>query len=237
MKLLALETSSISASAALYEDSCLLGEFFINAKLTHSQTILPMTRHLLSAVQMEIGEVDVFAAAAGPGSFTGLRIGLAAVKGMAHAGGKSCVAVSTLEGLAYNLIGTDGILCPVMDARCSQAYTALFSCKDGNLTRIREDCALSLDDLAEKLKGYDAPIFLVGDGAELCYNHFGKERTHISVAPEALRFGRASSIGLAAYKQVLTGNTITPQALAPSYIRLPQAERELNKKLKQEEIK
>ena len=118
LKLLSLDTSSLAASAALWEDERLLGEFFINAKLTHSQTAMPMVEDLLKATQTSLSQVDLFAVSTGPGSFTGLRIGIAAVKGMAHALGKPCIPVSTLKGMAYNLLGFDGYVCPVMDARC-----------------------------------------------------------------------------------------------------------------------
>ena len=141
MKILALDTSSQAASCCLLEDERPVGLFYMDAKLTHSQTILPMVEQVLKACQQKLADVDLFAVSNGPGSFTGLRIGTAAVKGMAHGLGKPCVGLSTLEGLAYNLVGHGGIVCAVMDARCNQVYTALFDL-DNDLRRITEDMAI-----------------------------------------------------------------------------------------------
>lgn len=232
MNILAIETSAQAASAAVMRDGVLISESFSNVKLTHSQTILPMVQSMLACSHLELSQIDVFAAAAGPGSFTGLRIGIAAVKGMAFALGKPCVGVSTLEAMARQLTMVQGIVCPVMDARCSQVYTALFSCRDGELTRLREDEAVSLDELMEQLSGQSQPVFLVGDGAQLCYNRGCKEIPQVRLAPWNLVQQRASGVCAAAFRLAGAGRLTTPQDLVPSYLRLPQAQRELLAKQK-----
>lgn len=231
LKLLSLDTSSLAASAALWEDDHLLGEFFINAKLTHSQTIMPMVEHLLEATQTSLSDVDLFAVSTGPGSFTGLRIGIAAVKGMAHALQKPCIPVSTLKGMAYNLPAFDGYVCPVMDARCQQVYTALFDLSSGKPVPVLEDCAIPLGQLKNQLQTLTRPVILVGDGAKLCYNECIDSCPQISLAPPALLFQRASSVAQAALDEM--GQAVPAADLAPAYLRLPQAERDLLRKQNQ----
>lgn len=225
MKLLAIDTSSRSASCAVAEDGALLGEFYANVKLTHSCTILPMVQDLLARTNLSLGDMDGFGVTAGPGSFTGLRIGLSAVKGMAHALGKPCAAVSTLEALAWNLPFPCEIA-PVLDARCSQVYTALFRWEKGKLERLAPDEAITIAELENRLKNRGTSVFLVGDGAELCYNILSG---HVACAlpSPALRFTRAASAALACEQVFARGEAVAPDALAPAYLRLPQAEREL----------
>ena len=229
MKILAIDTSSQAASCALLEDERPIGLFYIDAKLTHSQTILPMVENMLSACQQKLGDVDLFAVSNGPGSFTGLRIGTAAVKGMAHALNKPCVGLSTLEGLAYNMVGHSGIVCAVMDARCNQVYTALFDLDDG-MRRITEDLAIPLEELHEILKKQEKNIVLVGDGAVLCYNSIMEHDVcSVTLAPAHRRLQNAHSVGLAAlYNHI--DEAAEARELQPSYLRLPQAQRELLKK-------
>ena len=229
MKILAIDTSSQAASCALLEDERPIGLFYIDAKLTHSQTILPMVENMLSACQQKLGDVDLFAVSNGPGSFTGLRIGTAAVKGMAHALNKPCVGLSTLEGLAYNMVGHSGIVCAVMDARCNQVYTALFDLDDG-MRRITEDLAIPLEELHEILKKQEKNIVLVGDGAVLCYNSIMEHDVcSVTLAPAHQRLQNAHSVGLAAlYNHI--DEAAEARELQPSYLRLPQAQRELLKK-------
>ena len=235
MKILALDTSSRAASCALLEGPRPLGSFYIDAQLTHSQTILPMVQELLRQSKQELRDVDLFAVSNGPGSFTGLRIGAAAVKGLAHGFGKPCLGISTLEGLAYNLQGQSGVACAVMDARCQQVYCALFDLDEG-CRRLTEDSALPLEELKELLKKQEKTVTLVGDGAVLCYNSFGAEGS----APQGLRLAQparllqnAVSVGLVALAHV---DEAAPAAdLVPRYLRLPQAQRELLRKQTQQQ--
>lgn len=228
MKLLAIDTSSQSASCALLEDEVLLGEFFTNVNLTHSQTIMPMVESLLAQTRTSLADIDLFAVTDGPGSFTGLRIGLSAVKGMAHALCRRCVGVSTLEALAYNLYGQDCIVAPVLDARCSQVYTALFRWDGFALTRLEEDSAIRLDELSARLKNVGKRVFLVGDGAKMCYTICKENAEQVALASPASLFTRASSVALAAFHAANDpARVISPAELVPAYLRLPQAEREL----------
>ena len=210
MKILAMDTSSLAASCAILEEERPVSQFYTDARLTHSQTIMPMVQAMLSAAMESLEAVDAFAVSVGPGSFTGLRIGVAAVKGMAQAVNKPCIPVSTLEGLAWNLQGQQGIACAVMDARCGQVYTALFDLEGGAVARLTEDMAIPLEELAEMLKKQEKNIILVGDGAVLCYKSLVGQQwaaQRIVLAPQRLRLQQA-----------------------PAYLRLPQAQRELLQK-------
>jgi len=221
---LAIDTSSQAASAAIVEDGIVAGEFFVNAKLTHSQTIMPMVDSLINCTRLSLDSIDAFAVSTGPGSFTGLRIGIAAVKGLAHALKKPVYAVSTLEGLAYNLSMVNGIICPVMDARCNQVYTAFFECENSKITRLSEDMAISIDELEQKINSYKKTVFFVGDGANLCYNILSN-KCNIVLCSSLIMHQRAASVGAAAALGGL--QLLSPSELAPSYLRLPQAQREL----------
>ena len=219
MKILAVECSAGPASAAIIEDGKMLAEAFVNVKITHSQTLMPMVDCVLKASANDIDEIDGYAVGAGPGSFTGLRIGIASVKGMAMGADKPCIEVSTLEAIAYNFVGVDGIICCAMDARCSQVYNALFESRDGVITRLCDDRAIKCADLYEELKKLSGNIILAGDGAELL--HEATEHS-FTLAPVALRYQRGLGVCLAAEGK----ETIDAAALMPSYLRLPQAERE-----------
>ena len=232
MLVLGIDTTAVAASCAvcdMQEDGCkVLMSGTINAKQTHSQTMLPMLESLLKGSALKLEDVDRFAVSAGPGSFTGLRIGISAVKGMAFALYKPCAAVSTLEALAYNLIGQEGIACAVMDARCNQVYNALFRIDGEIVTRLTPDRALFLPDLAEELKSYNERIILVGDGAELTYKSINGE--NIVLAPPMLRFQHGESVCLASRNYP----DISAKELMPGYLRLPQAERERLEREKKE---
>lgn len=230
MKILGLDTSSKAASCAITDGDTLVGEFFVNADLTHSQTALPMVQALLDCTHTKIADIDLFAVSTGPGSFTGLRIGIAAIKGLAMATGKPCVGVSTLEGLAANLLAFPGYIAPAMDARCAQVYTALFHSDGQALTRVVDDDAITIQDLHGRLAALaPAPVLLVGDGAQLCMRELS-QLAHVRLCPESLRHQRAASICTRAPVYPPTD----PATLAPAYLRLPQAERELRKRQQSE---
>ncbi|MEE1219038.1 MAG: tRNA (adenosine(37)-N6)-threonylcarbamoyltransferase complex dimerization subunit type 1 TsaB [Ruminococcus sp.] len=230
MKILAIDTSATAASVAVVDDEALVGEFFINTKITHSQTLVPMIDELCKNISMPLNDIDAIAVNAGPGSFTGVRIGVAAAKGLAFPDNKKCVSVSTLESMAYNLLGNDCIVCAVMDARCAQVYNALFKITDSGVERICDDRALSISELSEELKQYNEKIILVGDGAKICYDAFKDVLSNVHIAPINNRFQRAASTAMAALKYVELNNTMSCAELMPIYLRLPQAQRELNKK-------
>ena len=227
MKIFAVDTSAKSASVALVEDGVIKGEYFINTMLTHSETLMPMADSLFKSVKLEPKDIDVFAVNCGPGSFTGLRIGIAAVKGMAYALDKPCAAVSTLESMSYNINRENTVVCAVMDARCNQVYNALFDVSGIEPVRLCEDRALQIDELIEDLKNIDKKIVLIGDGAKLCYDRLSAEIENIELASENIRFQRASSTAIAAEKLFEKGEVLTSSRLMPKYLRLPQAQREL----------
>ena len=231
MKILAVDTSATAASVAIAEENKLIGEFSIDTALTHSRTLMPMLEQLLKNTGSTIDDIEALAVNAGPGSFTGVRIGVAAVKGLAFSKNLPCVSVSTLHSMAYNMLGCDCIVCAVMDARCSQVYNALFRVGGEKVTRLTEDRALSLSDLKQELKSIKEKIILVGDGAVLCSNYLGKELDNVVLAPFNKRVQTASSVAYAAFEKLKQGEKLTAQQLMPVYLRLPQAQRELNKKM------
>ena len=226
MLILAFETSAKAGSVALLDEKKLLGESYQNTGLTHSQTLLTMGEDLLKSCGHTPQDVTAVAVAAGPGSFTGVRIGVAAAKGFAWAKELPCCGVSTLEAMALNFGAWDGYVCPVMDARRSQVYNALFEVKQGVMTRIREDRAISLEALAEELKTLEKPIFLVGDGSNLCYNTLLEEVPGLVLPPEHRLHQRASGVALAAQEMIRCGLPGDAAELNPNYLRLSQAERE-----------
>ncbi len=230
MKILSFDSSATAASVALIEDDKVIGEFYINTKITHSQTLLPMTESLLSCVQMKINEVDVFAVNAGPGSFTGVRIGVAAVKGMSIALNKPCISVSTLDSMAYNLKSQNCIAVCVMDARCEQVYNANFDIKNGVIKRLCDDRALKIDDLKQELESLSKEIVFVGDGADLCYNKLKDKLPYTKLAEESKRYQNAVSTALIAKELYNEGKILSAEDLMPLYLRLPQAERELKRR-------
>lgn len=230
MKILAIDTSATAASTAICDENKIIGEFFINTKLTHSRTLMPMVENLLANTNLQISDITAIAVNCGPGSFTGVRIGVAAAKGLAFADDLPCIEVSTLESLAYNLQAVNGIICSVMDARCAQVYNALFRCDGDKPERICDDRALSIAELCEELRSYDERIILVGDGAELCYNAMKEILPNAELAPMNLRFQRASSTAEIAIQKFNNKEVLSAAEIMPMYLRLPQAERELKKK-------
>ena len=226
MTILAFETSAKAASAALFREGVLLGEAYQNTGLTHSQTLLSMAESLMASCGVTPVEIDAVAAAAGPGSFTGVRIGVAAAKGFAWGREIPCVGVSTLAAMAVGFGAWQGYVCPVMDARRSQVYNALFRVDCGKCTRIREDRAISLRDLGEDVKNLSGPIFLVGDGSVLCYNTLLETVPGLVLPPEHRRHQRAAGVALEAARILETGERPSGAELVPNYLRLSQAERE-----------
>lgn len=238
MRILALESSAVAASACVMEDEKILSEFYMNTRQTHSQTLLPMAKAALDCAGLSVNEMNLLAVSAGPGSFTGVRIGVACIKGLAFPDNKSCCGVSTLEAMAMNLRGQQALVCAVMDARCGQVYNGLFLTGENRVQRLTEDRALSMEELAAELptwmKEREIPLILVGDGARLCFESPCFADISCALAPEHLRMQRASGVAEAARQAFLEGNTVSPERLAPIYLRLPQAQRELNKRLAQQ---
>ena len=231
MNLLCFETSAKSASVALFDGSRLLGESYQNTGLTHSQTLMVMAEDLLKQCGLTPGDVTHVAVAAGPGSFTGVRIGVAAAKGFAWGAEIPCHGVSTLEAMALGLGIYSGYICPVMDARRNQVYNALFYAENGEITRIKEDRAISLEDLRAELSALGGPIFLVGDGSIVTHRVID----FAILPPEHKQHQRATGVGLAALAQIAQGIPGDGAALAPNYLRLSQAERERLEKIQKEQ--
>ena len=230
MLLLAFETSAKAASVALFEGDSLLGEQYQNTGLTHSQTLLVMAEELLAQCGKKPADVTAVAVANGPGSFTGVRIGAAAAKGFAWGAECPIYGVSTLEAMALGLGVFEGYVCPVMDARRSQVYNALFYVNQGKVERMTEDRAIALSDLEKELEILKKPIFLVGDGSKLCYNALIEAVPMLVMPPENRMHQRAVGVGLAALAKACPDD---PATLSPNYLRLSQAERERNEKINQ----
>ncbi len=226
MLLLAFETSAKAGSVALLEDSKLLGESYQNTGLTHSQTIMTMAEDLLKSCGKTPQEVEAVAVAAGPGSFTGVRIGVAAAKGFAWGAEIPCYGVSTLEAMAEGLGVWDGVIVCTMDARRNQVYNALFRAEKGKLTRLCEDRAIALEELKEELAKLGGPLFLVGDGSNLTYSTLGEEIPGLVLPPEHKMHQRAAGVGLLTCAMAEKGEKGDAGALTPNYLRLSQAERE-----------
>ena len=226
MLTLAFETSAKAASVALADSGKLLGESYQNTGLTHSQTLLVMAEDLLKQCGKETVDVSAVAVAEGPGSFTGVRIGMAAAKGFAWGADIPCYGVSTLEAMAVTLGAWQGHVCACMDARRNQVYNAVFSVNCGELSRRSEDRAISLAELGEELKALEGPIFLVGDGSALTYNVLSPEVSGLVLPPEHRMHQRASGVALLAERKLSAGERGDGNALVPNYLRLSQAERE-----------
>ena len=226
MLILAFETSAKAGSVALMKEGKLLGESYNNTGLTHSQTLLKMAEDLLKSCGYTPQDVEAVAVAAGPGSFTGVRIGVAAAKGYAWGKEIPCCGVSTLEAMALSLGAWQGYVVGVMDARRSQVYTATFHAEAGKLTRLTEDIAISLAQLGEEIKNLSEPVFLVGDGSILCYNTLQEQVKGLVLPPEHRMHQRAAGVALAAEGKLSRGEACDGATLTPNYLRLSQAERE-----------
>ena len=227
MLILAFESSAKSASVALVKDGELLSQYSQCSALTHSRTLLPMAEDMLKNAEVKLSEVDLIAVAHGPGSFTGIRIGVSTVKGLSWAADKPCVGVSTLEAMAWHGHLSGGYVCPVKDARRQQVYNALFMIEDGKPQRITDDRPIALAQLADEVRSLNAPVLLVGDGAALTEKFFREHSVPCRIAPENLRWQSAWGVAMAASdKQPGTSET-----LLPVYLRLSQAERERQERL------
>ena len=225
MRILALETAAKAVSAAVTEEGKVLASAYQDTGLTHSRTLMPLVELLLRNTDMTAADLDVIAVSAGPGSFTGVRIGVSAAKGLAWAADKPCAAVSTLAALARNVAFLDGLVVCAMDARRQQVYNALFEARDGALTRLTEDRAIALADLAEELRGDPRPKTVLGDGGKLCYDFLTEAGIPCRLAPAHLVKENAVSVALEAEDIARAGGLVTAQELAPVYLRPPQAER------------
>lgn len=231
MLILALDSTAVAASVALCDGEKMLANYTINLGNTHSDTLLPMVEAVLKAAKITASDIDLFAASVGPGSFTGVRIGTATVKGLAFGKDKPCIGVSTLEALAYNLIGFDGIACPVMNARRSQVYTALFEIGSNKApVRLTPDRAISIAELEAELLTQIRPVYLSGDGYDITrevFSRFTAPETPAILIPQ-----NAYSVAMCALKQYNEGERTTDIELSPVYLRLSQAERERAEKEK-----
>lgn len=233
MKVLALDSSGLVASVAVVEDdgigSSLLAEYTVNYKKTHSQTLLPMLDEIAGMIELDLDSLDAIAVAAGPGSFTGLRIGSATAKGLGLALQKPLVHIPTVDALAYNLYGTDRIICPLMDARRNQVYTGIYEFKDNRLHVLEQQMAVGIREIAEKLCALGREVIFLGDGVPV-YRHQLTEvlmaGQRFSFAPAHLSRQRAGAVGMLALQYVREGRTETAAEHRPDYLRLPQAERE-----------
>lgn len=221
--ILSVDASAVTASCALTQGEEVITQEFVNAGLTHSETLLPMIKRVMG--NHKYSELEAIAVTAGPGSFTGIRIGVATVKGLAFNDNVPCIPVSTLEAIAYNFTDKNTVICAVMDARRMQFYNALFKVENGVVTRICDDRAISIDDLRQELESYES-VIVAGDGAKLCFENLGLNNAVL--ADEDRRYQN----GVGVSKAAAVKKKISPSALMPVYLRLSQAEREL--KLKRE---
>ena len=231
MLILAFETTAKSCSAAIHDGKSLLAESYQNSGLTHSQTLMVMAEDLLTVCGKTAADVTHLAVAAGPGSFTGVRIGVSAAKGFAWGAELPVYGVSTLEAMALGLGALNGHICCCMDARRNQVYNAIFLAENGRLTRISDDRAIALSDLKQELAHIDGPIYLVGDGAALAHKTLAPELEALILPPEHRQHQRASGVALAALRAMERGESADGAALQPNYLRLSQAERERMEKM------
>ena len=227
MRILGFDSSAKTASVAVFDSEAedgLLGQYFQNCGLTHSRTLLPMAEDLLKNLGLTLGDIDLLACSRGPGSFTGVRIGVSTVKGLAFADSKPVCGVSTLQAMAYNGITAHegSVICCAMDARRDQFYNALFIIRDGVPVRLCEDRAIGTQKLIDDIENLNKPVFLVGDGARLCYNALNDFKLRVVLAPAPMRFQTAWRVCMAALRE----QAVPAGELLPVYLRLSQAERE-----------
>lgn len=235
MKILALDSSGLVASVAVLEEESCIAEYTINYKKTHSQTLLPMLEEISNMIELELNTIDAIAVAAGPGSFTGLRIGSATAKGLGQALKKPIIGIPTVEGLAYNLYGTENVICPLMDARRNQTYTGLYEFeKKGEkyeLHIIKEQCAVALEEIIKEINKLGREVIFLGDGIPVFRSQIEAEvKVPFSFAPASCNRQRAAVVGTLAFQYMREGKWQWPKEHQPEYLRLSQAERERNEK-------
>lgn len=241
MRILALDSSGLVASVAIVDSTEsgeeLLAEYTVNYKKTHSQTLLPMLDEVARMIELDLQTVDAIAVAGGPGSFTGLRIGAATAKGLGLALKKPLIHVPTIAGLAYNLWGARGIICPIMDARRGQVYTGIYRFEDGKLRTLEDQMAISIEELAEKLKGYHEKVIFLGDGVPVFRKRLEEELMtdcEISFAPANMNRQRAASVASLGLEYYKAGKIESAMDHQPDYLRVSQAERERKERLEKE---
>ncbi len=227
MKILALDSTGLVASAALIDENRTVAEFTVNYKKTHSQTLMPMIEHIKAITELDLSTLDYIACASGPGSFTGLRIGAATAKGLAHGLGIKIIPIPTLDGLAYNMYGSQKLIVPIMDARRDQVYTSVYSCVDG-FERVSEYMALDITELLEYVASLDNAAVFLGDGVPVFKEQIIKYGGDFSFAPVCANMQRAACIGALALER--TEIAVEPNDLEIMYLRKSQAERELDEK-------
>lgn len=232
MKILGIDSSGLVASAAVAVDDTVVAEFTVNNKQTHSQTLLPMIEQVVDFSGMALEELDAIAIAAGPGSFTGLRIGASTAKGLGLALKKPIVPVPTLEGIAYQLAETSGIICPIMDARRNQVYTGIYRMERGRLIHCKEQCAVDIRELLKELEQYSEEVHFLGDGVPV-YEKVIKEefKNSYSFAPAHLSRQRAAAVAVLGEQYYQEGKWEAAAEHKPVYLRKSQAERERMERL------
>ena len=237
MRIIALDSSGLVASAAIVEDDTVLAEYNVQYKKKHSQTLLPMLEDIVKMTEFDMNTVDVLAVAAGPGSFTGLRIGSATVKGLGLVLDKKIAAVPTVDALAYNAYGCGDIVCPIMDARRNQVYTGIYQMDGDKLQVLEAQMAVEIDELAKKLCTYGKPVIFLGDGVPVHKDRLEKElmtNYDIAFAPAHMNQQRAAAVGMLGIQYYKEGKTETAMEHKPDYLRVSQAEREREERLKAE---
>ncbi len=227
MKILAIDSSSLVATVAVVQDDIMIAEYTINHKKTHSQTLLPMIDEIVKMAEISLDDIDAIAVSGGPGSFTGLRIGSATAKGLGLVWNKPLIHVPTVDAMAYNLYGTDKLICPIMDARRSQTYTGLYKFVDDEFQIVMEQCAISIEELAGKINDLNEKVIFVGDGIPVFKEYMDE---HLQVqhfyAPAHLNRQRAGAVAVLGEKYLAEGKTETAAEHGPDYLRQSQAERE-----------
>lgn len=227
MKILAIDTSSKNSSVAICDNENILSEFNINNSITHSQTIMPMLSSALELAKIKLQNIDIFAVSSGPGSFTGIRIGMSAIKGLALGLNKPCVSISSLESLAYNFLFYNGMICSVIDAKCENVYSSIFKINNQNVIRLSEDRLISINDLCNNLLTYNKDIMIVGDATNiLCSSNISNS---FIPSPINLRLQKATSIAKIALEKYNNNQMTNSENLIPLYLNKPQAEKNLIK--------